>query len=366
MRSAVDIVRFITSAGLSALRGKRVLSCLWELTYRCNARCTICDYWRQPSFPEAELCLSSIRAGLRRIHSHGCRVVNFTGGEPTLRADLEQIIATSSQLGMWTSMVTNGSRLSRSRLRDLKNAGLDNLFVSLDSPDPRIHDEQRGVGALHARAVETLRWLGEDFLTGHRTGGIFCVISTSNANALRELVNLADQLGVFIVFQPYHRRKTGRNDLAADIDSDLVRGLLRLKGTHDNLLCSRGNLRGLRRFSVGDPLPRCHAGRKYFSIDPFGGLHPCVDLPPVGNIVTDGLSALQSEDVVRHVSACTGCWYNFRAEADATLSLEGCLDKLRLCLSVLTWNRRHVTRGIQPSRSDHQIRTVTDSPNDRT
>ena len=46
MRTSSDIIKFCVSAGISALVGKRVLNCLWELTYRCTAKCAICGYWQ--------------------------------------------------------------------------------------------------------------------------------------------------------------------------------------------------------------------------------------------------------------------------------------------------------------------------------
>ena len=91
MQTFLDLMKFGISAGISAFVGKRALYCLWELIYRCTAKCAICGYWRTPSDPEKELKLVDIKHGLEKIHNYGCRAVNFTGGEPTLRSDLEDI-----------------------------------------------------------------------------------------------------------------------------------------------------------------------------------------------------------------------------------------------------------------------------------
>lgn len=209
MLSRCAILKLGVSAAISTALRKRVLNCLWELTYRCNARCPMCSYWKAPTTPRGELTLPEIQAGLNKVHSYGCRFINFTGGEPTIRRDLEEIIQSASRLGIWTSMVTNGSLLTRQRLQDLKRAGLDNCVVSLDSLDSSEHDELRGIPGLSAKARECLRWVGEDFLSGHHTGGIMCVVSHSNLHQLAGVVRLAEDLGVYVVFQPYHPNKTG-------------------------------------------------------------------------------------------------------------------------------------------------------------
>lgn len=89
MSSWWQVVRLALSAATSALVRKRVLNCLWELTYRCNARCTICPLWRNGGTGGKELSTTEIRAGLALLQRHGLRAVNFTGGEPLLREDLE-------------------------------------------------------------------------------------------------------------------------------------------------------------------------------------------------------------------------------------------------------------------------------------
>jgi organic radical activating enzyme len=76
-----------------------------------------------PSESKDALQLPEIREGLRRIYAYGCRLINFTGGEPTLRSDLEEIIAYASAMRIWTSVVTNGSTLTRERIGRLKEAG---------------------------------------------------------------------------------------------------------------------------------------------------------------------------------------------------------------------------------------------------
>lgn len=341
MRTYPDAVKFSASAALSVLKGERSLNCLWELTYRCNARCTICNYWKSPGRPADEMTLPQIRDGIERAYGYGTRLINFTGGEPTLRSDLEDIVAAASARGMWTSMVTNGSRLTRERIRALKAAGLDNLLISFDSLSPHVHDEHRGIPGLHARVLRSLDWLGEDFLTGHRSGGLMCVITRQNVSVLEEIVRLADSRGVYVLFQPYHANKTGNADLGASLDEARVRRIAALKDRYTNILNSRRYLAELARFYGGGRSTRCHAGFKYFSVDPRGYMHPCVDMPAAGHILHDDIAVVRSAQAQAMVDRCRGCWYCFRGEADTSLSLAGCLEKMRLGVAVIRRNARN-------------------------
>lgn len=345
MQSHTQILRLGVSAALSTLVRRRVLNCLWELTYRCNARCGICSYWKTPTDSKAELTLPEIQEGLRKIRAYGCRFINFTGGEPTIRRDLEQIVNSASRLGMWTSIVSNGSLLTRDRIRTLKDAGLDNLFLSLDSLDPSVHDEHRGLPGLHAKVLERLRWISQDFLTGHRTGGIMCVLSKRNLHQIAGMAELADELGVYLVFQPYHQNKTGDPGQKSFADQETITQLLTLKNKSSALLSSRTYLAGILRFCQGASLPRCQAGCKYFSVDPYGYLRPCVDGPRVGHILRDAVCATQCAQALQAVASCPGCWYCFRGEADSTLSLNGYGEKLQLAFSVILRNAFRRIRG---------------------
>ena len=340
MRSTGEWIRFCLSASASALGSKRFLNCVWELTYRCNAHCSMCSYWKTPSDPEDELGTADVKIGLDKVAEHGCRLVNFTGGEPTLRTDLEDIVAHASSLGMWTSAVTNGSLLTRDRLARLKGAGLDSLFVSLDSIDPHVHDRQRGLPGSHERALECLRWLAEDFLVGHRIGGFMTVVSSRNLRTITQLVELADHLGVYMLIQPYHGQKTGSATHVAPVPVSLAESLLDMRAASGSMLNSRSYVHALPNRSTGAVPVECYAGRKYFSIDPFGNLHPCVDTPAVGHLLHDELSAVFSDVSLAAVRCCPGCWYCFRGEADGTLSPGGCLDKVALGLRVLRRNAR--------------------------
>jgi MoaA/NifB/PqqE/SkfB family radical SAM enzyme len=339
-----EALRLGLAASASVLLPGRYLHCLWELTYRCNASCAMCAFWRQKATEEEELTTAEVCRGLDRVSAGGCHSVNFTGGEPTLRDDLEDIVAHASQRGIWTSMVSNGSLLTRDRIRSLRHAGLCNLFVSLDSLDPLVHDSQRGIDGLHGRVLRVASVLSEEFVGSHRTAGFMCVVTAQNEHDMLRIARFTDSLGLYLTVQPYHHRvlvDDGGDRLAPRRSAAAARALLEAKDSLPSVFNSRGYLRTMAVESATASLG-CHAGHKYFSIDPYGALHPCVDLPPAGNVLSDPLSVLCSPPAREAVASCQGCWYCFRGESDCALTVQGFLEKAACAIAVC---RRGACRG---------------------
>jgi radical SAM protein with 4Fe4S-binding SPASM domain len=109
------------------------------ITYRCNNDCAHCYNARARNYPE--LSTQQWHKILDKLWSIGIPHVVFTGGEPTLRKDLSELIAHAQQNGQITGINTNGRRLSDQTYVDtLINAGLDHVQITLESHDPEIHD----------------------------------------------------------------------------------------------------------------------------------------------------------------------------------------------------------------------------------
>ncbi len=109
------------------------------ITYLCNNDCSHC-YNAMPR-QRAELQTSQWCEILDRLWNIGIPHVVFTGGEPTLRKDLPELISYASQLGMITGLNTNGRRLADRRFLDvLVASGLDHVQITLESANPQIHD----------------------------------------------------------------------------------------------------------------------------------------------------------------------------------------------------------------------------------
>lgn len=110
------------------------------LTYRCNNECAHCYNARARSFPE--LPTKQWKKILDRLWELGIPHVVFTGGEPTLRNDLPELVAHAEANGQITGLNTNARRLSHPAfLGELVKAGLDHVQVTVESHNHAIHDE---------------------------------------------------------------------------------------------------------------------------------------------------------------------------------------------------------------------------------
>lgn len=109
------------------------------LTYRCNNNCPHCYNARARTFPEMDT--DAWKRTLDHLWQIGIPHIVFTGGEPTLRPDLPELIAHAEQLGQITGINTNGRKLKDPEfVESLVDAGLDHVQITLESHDPTIHD----------------------------------------------------------------------------------------------------------------------------------------------------------------------------------------------------------------------------------
>jgi radical SAM protein with 4Fe4S-binding SPASM domain len=113
------------------------------LTYRCNDDCAHCYNARPRDYPE--MSTAEWKQIIDKTWALGIPHIVFTGGEPTLRDDLPELIAHAEANGQITGMNTNARRLHDHRfVEELVAAGLDHIQITVESHDPDIHDEMVG------------------------------------------------------------------------------------------------------------------------------------------------------------------------------------------------------------------------------
>jgi len=113
------------------------------VTYRCNLDCVFCyagcSCVKAPD--KKEMTLEQIKKVLGIIrHEAKAPTVSFTGGEPTLREDLPEMISHAAGLGLRTNLITNGSAINSRKAAALKEAGLLSAQVSIEGPDAATHE----------------------------------------------------------------------------------------------------------------------------------------------------------------------------------------------------------------------------------
>ncbi len=144
--------------------------CLIDVTNRCNLTCPICfanasakGYVVEPTFDE----IVQIMEHFRSMKPYPAVMLQFAGGEPTMRNDLPDIIRKGKELGFIEVMVTtNGIRMAKSveYCREIKEAGCDAIYLQFDAADdPEAWKKIRGVNLwpLKKKALENFREVGQ-------------------------------------------------------------------------------------------------------------------------------------------------------------------------------------------------------------
>ena len=110
------------------------------LTYRCNNDCAHCYNARPRNYPELDT--ASWKKIIDKIWELRIPHLVFTGGEPTLRNDLTELVAYAQAKGMITGLNTNARRLAdRAYVDELVKAGLDHVQITVEAASAQIHNE---------------------------------------------------------------------------------------------------------------------------------------------------------------------------------------------------------------------------------
>ena len=296
---------------------RRPLLVHFEVTMRCNARCDFCDYWKTPASANAEE-LRSFAAAARFFNP---LMVCFTGGEPLLRRDLEEVVAAVSGAVRlkYITLITHGAMLTVERARSLWDAGINQFSISLDFLDER-HDRARGIPGLARRILDTVPRLRASGIDNVRFN---TVIKEENLDHIIEIVHAAHSLGIGVGFSTYTSMKNGngahcpRGDRLALVD-DVVERLLAFKRTHRGVITSSDwYLRQIPKYFRGELREPCASGLRTIHIDPAGFVRRCPDFP-----------ADMHWREFHHYSKidCNACFYACRGEAQAPLTLSRVRD----------------------------------------
>jgi radical SAM protein with 4Fe4S-binding SPASM domain len=126
------------------------------VTYRCNNDCAHCYNARARTFPEMDT--AHWKAVLDKLWDIGVPHIVFTGGEPTLRDDLPELVAYAESKGQIAGLNTNGRRLADARfVNRLVDAGLDHLQVTVESSESGVHDGMVGPRGAFEQTIRGLR-----------------------------------------------------------------------------------------------------------------------------------------------------------------------------------------------------------------
>lgn len=129
---------------------------VWNLIRRCNLHCVHCYSNSQDHDYSGELTPAEAEAFIDDLARYQVPVLLFSGGEPLLRPDLLHLIRRAASHGIRAVVSTNGTLITTALARDLKDAGISYVGVSLDGLEP-VNDRFRGKAGAFREALSGIR-----------------------------------------------------------------------------------------------------------------------------------------------------------------------------------------------------------------
>lgn len=298
------IFRGIHSLARARIFGRRTpFIVVWNITYRCNQKCEYCGFYKREC---KELSTSQVRDYIDELYRCGTRYISFTGGEPLLRDDLEQIISYCKEKDMHVIVNTNGSLLARDYYKIQK---ADEVQLSFDGPED-IHDRLRAKGSFQ-KVVNAL------FICRERgkPASLSCVISRHNEAHADYLVNFAKQKKVPISFHPadnYHGGDSSRKiscQCTAEGWNEFLKKLsvAKKEGNH-YIQNSEAGLRYFQSWPGPEPIS-CFWQKLGCFIEPDGAISVCDNHPDyLDRIVPIKSDFKTTFDSLCTVEKCSSCW----------------------------------------------------------
>ena len=248
-------------------------------------------------------------------------LVTFTGGEPTLRRDLEDLVAAvnAAVTLKYMTLITHGGMLSLERARSLWQAGINQFNISLDFLDER-HDRARGIPGLTGKIMRTIPCMRAIGITGIRFN---TVIKRDNLDQLLPIVRRARELDCGVNFSCYTDAKNGNTDGLVERDQvrdleEVMRELLAYKKHNRGVITNSDYyLEQIPRYVRGELTEPCRSGMRTIHVDPMGRVKRCPDFP-----VDFHWTEFKKYEPIN----CNACYYACRGEAQAPLRLSRVRD----------------------------------------
>jgi PqqA peptide cyclase len=167
------------------------LALLAELTHRCPLSCPYCSNPVELERAASELSEAEWRRVLAEAASLGVLQVHFSGGEPMARRDLLALIATASDLGLYSNLITSGTLGGEREIAAFAAAGLKHVQLSFQDFETANNDRIAGLAGAHARKT--------NFAAAVRAAGlpltVNMVVHRQNLGGVPEMIDMALALG---------------------------------------------------------------------------------------------------------------------------------------------------------------------------
>lgn len=287
------------------------MEALIAVTYRCNAKCHMCNTWQYPSLEEEEIT----PADLQKLPS-GLKFANITGGEPFLREDIEDIVSVVLKKAGRLVISTNGY-FTEKIIAMAKKHPCIGVRVSIEGL-PAANDRLRGLQDGFDHGLRTLLKLHQ---LGLKDIGFGITVSDRNAKDLNELYTLAEMMGLEFATAAVHNSFYFHKHDNKIQDRDTV--IHEFRELEKRMLKSRKPKNWFRAFfneglvnyiRGNKRLLPCGMGTDVFFMDPFGSIMPCNGAyMPMGNIKEQSFEEIwlgeKAAEIRKTVGGCDkNCW----------------------------------------------------------
>jgi pyrroloquinoline quinone biosynthesis protein E len=251
------------------------LGLLAELTHRCPLRCPYCSNPLELSRAAAELDTATWARVFDEAASLGVLQLHLSGGEPTVRRDLPELVRHAAEAGLYTNLITSGVLTDPAKLDALAAAGLDHVQLSVQDAEAGSADRIGGLTGGHARKLV--------FAGLVKAAGLpltlNAVVHRQNLDRLPDLIALALELGAGRL-EVAHVQYYG---WALANRAALLPSLAQLEAATETVHQASARLKG--RLVIDYVVPDYHAkrpkacmggwGRMVLAVSPAGRILPC-------------------------------------------------------------------------------------------
>lgn len=260
--------------------------------WHCNQKCLHCYAAGQPLSDTPELTTAQWKEILAKLRAANVPQVTFTGGEPTLRADLVELV----DAAQWfvTRLNTNGRLLTPELCRRLYEASLDSVQVTLYSHDPAVHNALVGAEGFDDTVAGIRNAVAAGLSVSVNTP--LCSLNTDYAATVRFVHELGVRYVTCSGLIPSGSAEGAESQATRLTEEQLTDVLRRAVTVAEELememdFTSPGWLKEETLRSMGLTLvPSCGACLSNMAIAPDGGVIPCqswLSSQPLGNMLTD-------------------------------------------------------------------------------
>lgn len=193
--------------------GPRPKVIAWELTRRCALACRHCRGAARDQSYEGEFTTTECKRVMDSIASFASPVLIMTGGEPMSRPDIFELAAHASKVGLYPVMAPCGHLINPTTARQLVDAGIRAISISIDGATPASHDAFRGVPGAFVRTMAGLEHAAKAGLPFQ----INTTVTRHNVSELPSILELAIRLGAR-TWDLFFLVPTGRGSAIRDME----------------------------------------------------------------------------------------------------------------------------------------------------